>query len=88
MDAEGRAALIDAVEAVVRADAGADILLALLDDLAHDMRVGHMRPRHADHVHLSRRDRVAGGRDVGDLRGMEGREVGRGADLAGEIEMR
>ena len=36
------AALIDAVEAVVRPDAGPDVVLAALDDLPHDMRVGHV----------------------------------------------
>ncbi len=81
-------ALVDPVEAVVRPDAGADALFLAAQDLRHDVRVGHVGAGHADHVQLAFGDRVAGGRDVLDLGGVEGREVCRGADFAGEIQMR
>ena len=86
--AERLAAEIDAVDAVAHADAGPDLALAALRDLARDMRVGDVRAGHADHVELAGRDRVARGGDVLDARGVEHRELGRLADLAGEIEMR
>ena len=47
-----------------------------------------MRARHADHVELAARDRVACGRDVLDARGVKSRQAGLGAHFAGEIEMR
>ncbi len=59
-----------------------------LDDLAHDVRIGDVRARHAHHVELAGGDGVARRRDIGNARRMKGREFGRGADLAGEIEMR
>ena len=42
--------------------------------LAHDMRVGDMGPRHADHVELAFGDGMARGRHIIDARGMEHRE--------------
>ena len=56
--------------------------------LRDDVRVGHVGAGHADHVELAAGDGVAGGRHVLDLRRVEGREAGRGADLAGEVEVR
>ena len=56
--------------------------------LRDDMRVGDMGAGHADHVELALGDRMARGRDVGDARGMEDRELRGGPHLAGEIEMR
>ena len=79
---------IDAVEAIGGADAGADVLLAALGDLLHDMRIGDMGARHPHHVELALGDGVAGGGDIVDARGMEYRELRRGAHFAGEIEMR
>ncbi|MOA18823.1 hypothetical protein D3C78_1391650 [compost metagenome] len=76
VDAIRRAALIDAVQAIVGADAGTDFLFALFDDLAHDVRVGHVRPGHADHVHLAGGDGVSRRGDVRDLGRMERRETG------------
>ena len=52
------------------------------------MRVGDVRPRHADHVELARGDRVPGGGDVGDAGGMEHRQAGGRAHLAREVEVR
>ncbi|MNU79350.1 hypothetical protein D3C71_689640 [compost metagenome] len=88
MDAEGETALIDAVETVIGANTGANIILPFFHDLAHDMRIGHVRAGHAHHVHLTSSDGVARGGDIGDLGGVECREAGRGADFTGEIEMR
>lgn len=84
--AERHTALIDAIEAIVRADTGTDLVLALFQDLAHDLRVGHVRPRHADHVHLARGDRVAGGGHVLNAGGVEHRETRRRPHLARQIE--
>ena len=88
MDAERLAALVDAVEAIGGADAGADLVLAALHHLADDVRIGDMGAGHADHVELARGDGMARGGDVGDARGMEDRELRRRPHLAGEIEMR
>ena len=84
-EAEGEPALIDPVKAVVRADAGADVVLASLDDLAHQMRVGHVGAGHAHHVKLAAGDGMAGGRHIGDLGRVEGRKPRRRADLAREV---
>jgi hypothetical protein len=70
----GSAALVDTVETVGRADTGPNVILALFDDLPDDVRVRHMYTGHADHVDL------AGSVEI--------RELGRGANFAGEIEMR
>ena len=81
-------ALIDAVEAIGGADAGADVVLAPFRDFLDDMRIGDMGARHADHVELALGDGVARGGDIVDARGVEHRELGCGAHFAGEIEMR
>src|SRR5258708_21157441 len=47
VNAVRRATLVDAIETIVRADTGADVVLALLDDFEHAIRVGHIRPGHA-----------------------------------------
>ncbi len=88
VDAKGGAALIDPVEAVIGADARPDVALATLDDFPDYVRICHMRARHSDHVELAGRDRMTRGRDIGNARGVKGRKFGRGANLAGEIEMR
>ena len=88
VDAERLVALVDAVEAVGGADAGADLVLAAGRDLARDVRVGDVGAGHADEVELARGDRVARGRDVVDARGVEDRQAERGLDLAREVEVR
>ncbi len=89
VDAQRLIALIDPVEAVGRADAGADLAPPRPSrHLGGDMRVGDMGARHADHVELALGDGVAGGRHIVDAGGVEHREAGGGPDLAGEIEMR
>ncbi len=82
VDAEGRPALVDTIETVIGADTGTNIVFPLFDDLADDMRVGHVGAGHADHVDLAGGDRVARGGDVRDFRRMEGRKVGCGANFA------
>ena len=88
VDAKRHAPLVDAVEAVVRADAGADAVLLPGHQLSDDMRVGDMGAGHADHVQQPAGDGMAGGGDVLDARRMEGRHLRGGADLACEIQMR
>ncbi|MNQ61179.1 hypothetical protein D3C85_754900 [compost metagenome] len=75
VDAVGRAALVDAIQTIVGAHARANVFFALLDDFAHDVRIGHVRAGHAHHVHFARGDRVARGGDIGNLRCVEGREA-------------
>ena len=88
VDAEGKAALIDPVEAIVGAGAGADALFLPGDDLAHQMRIGHVGAGHADEVHLAAGHRMAGGGNIGNARGMEGRQLCLRPDAAGKIQMR
>ena len=87
MDAQRLIALVDAVDAVAGADAGADQVLLPGDDLADDVGVGDQRPGHADHVELALRDGVAGRRHVVDAGGVEDGDACRGADLAGEVKV-
>ena len=47
-----------------------------------------MAAGHRHHVELAARDRVPGGRDVGDPAGVEDRHLHLGADLAGKVQMR
>ena len=88
VDAQGLVALVDAVEAVGGAHAGADRVLLAGPDLPDDVRVGDVRAGHADHVELARGDRVPGGGDVGDAGGVEHRQARGGAHLAREVEVR
>ena len=88
VDAERFATFVDAVEAIGRADAGPDEVLLAAHHLGDDVRIGDMRAGHADHVELARGDRMAGGGNIGDTRGMEDRELRRLANFAGEVEMR
>ena len=83
-----RLAGIDRIDAVAHADTGADLGFASLRDLPRDVRVGHVRARHADHVELAAADRMARGGDVLDAGGVKGRQAGLGAYFAGEVEMR
>ena len=61
--------------------------LAAFGDLLGDMRVGEMGAGHADHVELAADDRVAGGGDVLDAGGVEGRHPRLRPHFAGEVEM-
>ena len=88
VDAKRLVPLVDAVQAIGRPDAGSDFRLAALHDLLHDVRIGEMRPRHADHVELAGCYGVPSRRHVGDARGMEHRELGGRPHFAGEVEMR
>ncbi len=87
VDAEGRSTLVDPVQAIVGADAGSNVLLTARDDFSHDVRVGHVGPCHAHHVHLARGDRVPCSGYIRDPARVERGEVRCRPDLAGEIEM-
>jgi hypothetical protein len=56
--------------------------------LLDQMRIGHVRPGHADHVELAAGDRMPGRGNIGNAGGVERRQSNLGADAAGEIEMR
>src|SRR5579872_7510387 len=88
MNAERRAALIDAIEAIIGADARTNFALAVFDDLLDYMRLRHMGARHANHIELAGGDGVPRRGDVRDPSSMKGWELCRGSDLAGEVEMR
>ena len=88
VNAIGRAALVDAIQAVIGADARSDLLFPSLHNLAHDVRIRHVGSSHADHVDLAGGDRVTCRGDVLNPGGVKGRELRGGADLAGEIQMR
>jgi hypothetical protein len=88
MQAIRRSALIDPIETVIGPHTRANFILTSLDDLSHDMRVGHVRTSHADHVDLAGGDRVPGRRDIIDPSGMERRESRCRANLAGQFEVR
>ena len=71
VDAQSLAELVDAVEAVRRADTWPDLVLPALDDLADEVRVGELGTSHADEIDLALADGVAGRRDVVDLGGVQ-----------------
>jgi len=87
VDAEHAGAGIDTFQAIGRADAGTDFLLPARGNLGDQMRIGDVGPRHADHVELALSDGVAGGGDIGNLGGMEDRELGLRTHLAGKVEI-
>ena len=77
VDAQRLARLVDAVEAVGCAHAGADGVLGADLDLAHQMRLGHLGAGHADEVDQTLAHGVPCGGDVVDLRRVQHRHVGR-----------
>ena len=87
VNADGLAG-VDRVDAIAHADARADFGFAPLGDFARDVRIGQMRARHADHVELAARNRMARGRDILDAGGVESRQSRLGAHFAREVEMR
>src|SRR5882757_4237946 len=87
VDAVRRATLVDAIETIIRADTGADVVLALLDDLAHDIRVGHVRPGHADHVDFTGGNGMSRRGDILNTSRMKRRKTRRRADFTGEIQV-
>ncbi len=87
VDAQGLIALVDAVQAVGRADAGADAVLLSGQHLAGDVRLGDVGAGHADHVQLALGDGVPGRGHVVDAGGVEGREPRRRPHLPGEIQV-
>ncbi len=87
VDAEGAKAVIDAVDAIGGADAGADILFSSGGDLVDDMGIGDVSAGHPHHVQLAAGHRMSRRCDIADARGVEDREFRRLLDLAGEIQM-
>ena len=79
---------VDPVDAVRRPDARPDPVRLARLELADDVRVGHVRPHHPDHVDEPLGDGVAGGRDVRDPGRVEDRQVDPLAEPAGELERR
>ena len=71
VDAGRRSRGVDGVEAHVRTHAGPDVVLALLLDLRHQIRIGQLCSGHADEVEAAVLDREAGGRSIRDARGVE-----------------
>ena len=76
------------VDAVVGADALADLVGAAFQQLAHEMGIGDMGAGHRHHVHMALGHGAGRGRDVPDSRGMEDGNVGLRLDGAGEVEER
>ena len=70
VDAMRRARRVDRVQADTRTDARPHAIGVAGGDLAREIRIGYQRPGHPHEVQQSLRDRVASGRDVGDLRGV------------------
>src|SRR5581483_12361236 len=87
VDAIGRAARADAIEAVVRSDTGPNIAFPLRDDLANNVGIGHVRSGHADHVNFTGRDRMPRGRHILDTSRMKSGELGCGADFTRKIQV-
>ena len=88
VDAIGLAAGVNAVQAKVAAYAGAYGVFATFDDLAHDVRVGHVGAGHAHHVELAAGNRVARGVHVLDLGRMEDGHIHVFAQAGGKVEVR
>ena len=81
-------AFVEPVEAVGGANAGADVLFPALNNFSDNMRIGDVRPGHADEIELAFGDGMAGSGDVVDAGRMENRKLGKAANLCGEIQMR
>ncbi|MCY1371066.1 hypothetical protein D9M69_581950 [compost metagenome] len=88
MNAIGRTTLIDTIKTVIGTHTGANFLFPLFDNLAHDMRVGHMRPRHTHHIELAGRNCVTRCRHILNFRRMKGRHACARANFASKIKMR
>ena len=88
VDAIGLAAGVDAVQTKVTADAGAYRVFTAFDDLAHDVRVGHVGAGHAHHVELAAGNRVAGGVHVLNLGGVEDGHIHVFAQAGGKVQVR
>ena len=67
VDAQRLTRLVDAIEAVRRTDTRPDRVLDTQLDLADEVRFGHLRTGHADHVDKTFVDRVPSRADVVDL---------------------
>jgi hypothetical protein len=88
LDAQRIEPQVQPVDAIRSADACPDAIGLASLELADDVRVGHVRPHHPDHVDEALADRVAGGGDVRDPVRVEDRQVHPLAEAAGELERR
>ena len=88
MNTECFAPLIDPIQTIGRPDTGANILFSPLHNFLNDMRIGHVRARHAHHVQLPRRHSMARGRNIRNTRGVKGRQSNLGPHASREIQMR
>ena len=88
VDTQSHATLINAIKAIVCPCARPDRFFAPLLDFAHDMRIRHMRPGHADHVQMTSRNGMARGCNVLDARCMESRHSSCPPNVASNVQMR
>ena len=87
LQAERLPVRIDAVDAVVGADAVADLAFPPLDELAHDMRVGDVGACHGYEVDEAVLDGARGRGEVDDAAGVQHRDRHRGLDGGGQREV-
>ena len=88
VDAQAIEPDVDPVEAVRDPDARPDAVDLARLELANDVRIGHVRPHHPDHVDEALGDGVASGRDVGDPGGVEDGQREPLAEPPGELQPR
>ena len=79
---------VNAVQAEVAAHAGAYGVFAAFQNLAHDVRVGHVGAGHAHHVELAAGNRVARGVHVLDLGRVEDGHIHMLAQAGGKVQVR
>ena len=75
---------VAAADALVAADAGADVRGAAVPGLGQQVAVGDVRPGHADDVGLAGREDALGDVGVGDPAGVDDRQAERLLELAGQ----
>ncbi len=63
-------------------------MLVAARDLVDDVRVGDMGSRHGHHIQQALADRIAGGGDIGDFRGVENRQPNLAFEGAGSLQPR
>ena len=88
VDALGVTRLVDRVETEVGADAGPDPVLVPGSNLADQVRVRDLCPRHTDQVDQTLAQGETRRGDVRDTRGVHHRHVHGAFDLAGEAQVR
>ena len=86
LNAQSPAAGVDPIDAVVRADALADIVAAPFGELLDQIGIRHLRPGHADQIDVPICNGARRGVYVGNALRLEHRQVDRGPDVAGEMQ--